>query len=188
MKDTKVGTLITDASVQRDAIHIAIAPVITANVCDPGEHVGFMDDGRVGVNAKKKIGIIDPFLKDTIGPNKRCYIFLYPQTVTGMRHHWEHPAFTEFDGVPASTTSEIDASRVWLENYVRRVCPYDSDNIDGGYNAFMEHVKEGVIYYHGSDCHSRGDVEDEWELYRHLSVVLGREINQSSFVSFQCSC
>lgn len=187
MKDTKVGKLI-DATAQRDAIHVAIAPVITAELCDPGEHVGFMEDGRVGTNAKKKIGVIDPFLKDTIGANKRCYLFLYPQTVTGMRHHWEHPSFTDFDGVPASTQSEIDTSRAWLENYVRRVCPYDNERIDGGYGEFMDYVKEGVIYYHGSDCHGAGDVEDARELYKHLSVVLGRTIDQSSFESFQCSC
>lgn len=185
MKDTKVGTLI-DATAQRDAIHMAIAPIIADADYAPGTHVGFMDDGRVGIGAEKKLGIIDPFLKRVVRENERCYIFLYPQTVTGMRHHWEHPAFEGRE--LTHTPTEIAASKLWLEEYVRRVCPYDNDMIDSGYVSFIRRAEEGEIFYHGTDCHGPGDVEDAWDLYHHLSIVLGRKIDQGSISVFSCSC
>lgn len=92
MSDTKLGQLI-GFEAQRDAIHIAIAPVVSAGSVKPGEHIGFMDDGRVGIRAKVKLGIADPFLKADVQEGERFYMFLYPQTVTGMRHEWQHPEF-----------------------------------------------------------------------------------------------
>lgn len=92
MSDTKLGQLIGPEA-QRDAIHIAIAPVTAAGNIQPGEHIGFMDDGRVGIRATVKLGIADPFLKVSVREGERFYMFLYPQTVTGMRHEWSHPAF-----------------------------------------------------------------------------------------------
>ena len=39
------------------------------------------------------VGIVDPFLKEPVEPGERFYIFLFPNTVTGLRHVWTHPAF-----------------------------------------------------------------------------------------------
>lgn len=99
-----LGSLITDGELRRDAIHVAVAPVTAAHALPAGYHVGFVPPGQtetvgdVGEDGEK-IGIIDPFYqKDGLGwvsPGERCWLMLYPGTVTGLRHVWSHPAFAE---------------------------------------------------------------------------------------------
>lgn len=79
----------------RDAIHIAMAPVVAAERLQPGQHIGLLDDGRACAS-DKPIGIVDPFLVDAVLPGHRLWLFLYPGTVTSLRHDWTHPAFSRF--------------------------------------------------------------------------------------------
>jgi hypothetical protein len=39
------------------------------------------------------IGIVDPFLDQPVRPGEEFWVFVYPNTITGMRHYWQHPAF-----------------------------------------------------------------------------------------------
>src|SRR5262245_29880092 len=78
---------------RRDAVHVAVAPVLAAQVLRPGEHVGFVDGSRVG-SALNPIGVVDPFLTGAVQPGERFWLFLYPNAVTSLRHVWTHPAFT----------------------------------------------------------------------------------------------
>ncbi len=83
---------------RRDCVHIAIAPVVCAEtILLPGEHVGFVPGSTThvftGIGCYKCVGIVDPFLKEPIKNGERFYLFLYPNTVTSLRHVWTHPAF-----------------------------------------------------------------------------------------------
>jgi len=88
----QLGKIIEDGNTLRDAIHIAVAPVKAAQQLTPGEHVGL-----VGINTvapcDKNIGIVDPFLTRIVEPDERFYLFLYPTTITSLRHVWVHPDF-----------------------------------------------------------------------------------------------
>ena len=91
-----IGQLLDDTA-KRDAIHVAIAPVVAAHDLAPGQRVGFVKAGNcelVGTGAAS-IGIIDPFLRDVVREGERCWLFLYPNTVTSLRHEWTHPLFKE---------------------------------------------------------------------------------------------
>lgn len=93
----KVGSLIgKDEVARRDAIHIAVAPVIAGTPIRPGSHIRLTETG-LGVWASYKdgetIGIADPFLKEEIRRGERFWLFLYPNTITSLRHVWTHPAF-----------------------------------------------------------------------------------------------
>lgn len=115
MSDVPIGKLV-DETAQRDAIHIAIAPVIAAEKLSPGQHIGFVGDSTERVayhevhNKGKYIGIVDPFLTTLVFPDDRFLMFLYPNTVTGMRHHWSHPAFSEQPAIATSDDLE------WLDS------------------------------------------------------------------------
>lgn len=96
MNDLGLGKLITTPQ-KRDAIHVAIAPVIAAHDLAPGQRVGFAKKGNtelVGAGGAS-IGIVDPFLKEVVREGERFWLFLYPNTVTSLRHEWSHPLFAE---------------------------------------------------------------------------------------------
>lgn len=84
-----------DESAFRDAIHIAVAPVRVGQKLQPGDRVGFNIDGLVVKESDqaKQIGIIDPFLSEPVKTLQHCWLFLFPNTVTSLRHVWHHPAF-----------------------------------------------------------------------------------------------
>lgn len=84
--DLKLGEKINEPQ-ERDAIHIAVLPVRVVNDCIPGQHVvGFVFDDYVSPAAKKHIGVIDPFLKETALYGEKVWLFLYPNTITSLRH------------------------------------------------------------------------------------------------------
>jgi hypothetical protein len=91
----QLGKLIEDGDRRRDAIHIAVAPVTAAGPLHPGQHVGLLhaDDAELVGPCDSPIGIVDPFLAAPVEPGQRFWLFLYPNTITSLRHAWSHPAF-----------------------------------------------------------------------------------------------
>lgn len=80
---------------QRDAVHIAVAPVVADRRLFPGQPIGFVEGSNERVHGSNTpIGIVDPFLTENVQIDQQFWMFLYPNTITSLRHDWTHPAFT----------------------------------------------------------------------------------------------
>jgi hypothetical protein len=129
---------------------------------------------------------VDPYLKSPVMPGQRFWLFLYPQSISSLRHVWSHPAF----GEEGALSPKQETSEQWLRNFCASAdCP--------GYETVMEIIREGSVgsgydhsymdgdYIHigGSDAH--GEIPPEF--WTHAEIVLGRSIpNKPSW--FSCSC
>lgn len=83
---------------RRDAVHVAVAPVVAGMDLLPGAHVGLTQDMQAVLGPRAAcgtdaVGIVDPFLHSPVKKGERFWLVLYPGTITGLRHVWTHPAF-----------------------------------------------------------------------------------------------
>lgn len=89
-----LGTIIKETE-KRDAIHLAVEPVIAGDRLLPGDHILLDPNNGKAFRAplNQGLGIVDPFLGQVIQPGERFWLVVYPRQITSLRHVWEHPAF-----------------------------------------------------------------------------------------------
>jgi hypothetical protein len=182
--DLGIGKLITGNEPHRDAIHVAVAPVVAAEKLYPGQHVG-MKDGQAFA-AGMPIGIVDPFLSVPVYPEQRFWLFLYPGSITSLRHHWEHPEFadepTGRDAPAYRADPAVSASLAWLHDYASEL-DLTYDELMDGANAWVTH---GDWLCGGSNLQG---IRTSSEFWAHYVAATGRHVpvgKQESF--FTCSC
>lgn len=79
---------------RRDCIHFAVAPVVASIELRPGCRVGLDEVGHAEISETRHcIGIVDPFLTENVQEGQTFWLFLYPNSITGLRHVWQHPSF-----------------------------------------------------------------------------------------------
>lgn len=193
MKDTQslIGKKITE-DYEKDAIHIAVLPAIAGERLSPGQHVGIGKDGFSFGDYKcgKFLGVVDPFLKEVLEPGDRFWMFMYPNTITGLRHVWTHP-----DVLDGASPKDRAASEKWIRDYIDASdCPdYDTlvSALIGEYVPPAEYdidsayitVDNEYLHFNGRDAH--GDINPE--LFYHVEVVTGRKcVARPKY--FSCSC
>jgi len=86
-----LGTIIGPGEA-RDAIHLAVEPVIAAHDLRTGDDVGLDENGEAHYSTSP-VGIVDPFLKNGVKQGERFWLVVYPRQITSLRHVWEHPKF-----------------------------------------------------------------------------------------------
>jgi hypothetical protein len=186
---------ILDTPQQRDAIHIAVAPVVAGENLAPGDHVGFVkagdtetvgrSDGPFGERHVAPIGIVDPFLTVRAMKGDQFWLFLYPQTITSLRHDWTHPAF-EAPSAPAVAVPDKGASEKWLREYaekfpgwsLERMLESAADKLRGGYGQNSQ-----------SDI-PNGAFDDLPTFWRHYEIVTGVtvDVETRAELPFYCGC
>lgn len=199
-----LGTII-GPNEKRDAIHLAVVPVIAPIRLEPGEHVG--PDGY----CNDPMGIVDPFLPRPVFPGERFWLVIYPRQITSLRHVWEHPAFPN-DTVKIEASEDVDSiekSKQWMRHFLdtyfyeddvghhiyKDVDAFITDvtsNIFGGKNndersiiAFGASSVETLISY--SDDDYAHTMEKFWH---HYEVITGKNVSseRQKELSFVCGC
>lgn len=178
MSELKLGQIIEEPR-NRDAIHVAVAPVSSNETLYPGQHVGLIAGSVTEVGTMPHaIGVVDPFLTHKVTPGQKFWLFLYPQTVTSLRHEWTHPAFDAPSAAPLP--NPVAESKAWLEDIAKR-CGVT-------YERMMDAIERDGYIHMGENEAYRAVIDDVCdELQRHSEIVLGRKL--SGFVyPFSCSC
>lgn len=179
MSDVQLGQLLPSTAV-RDAIHVAIAPVVAACELTPGQDAGMNTDGMADSQATP-IGIVDPFLSRNVRRGQRFYLLLYPNTVTGMRHHWLHPSFD----LPSAI--ERSASETWLRDFAERIGLTFPDLLDA-ITRWVERQEYHVFQGHKTpeECYTQRE-----EMWRHYEAYTGKPVPpeiEKDYGIFSCSC
>jgi hypothetical protein len=90
----------------RDAVHIAVVSLDVATTVYPGQRVG-VENGKIDPTSALLVGIVDPFLNNVpVVPGEKCFLYLFPGTITSLMHVWTHP------DVPASNDVEVLQKRI----------------------------------------------------------------------------
>jgi hypothetical protein len=167
----------------RDAIHVAVAPVKADMMLKPGDHVGFTVDGEATRHAKQLIGIVDPFLKQAVGAGDTFWMFLYPGSITSLRHEWTHPQMPVVYPPSISARDPECESKRWLEEFATKV--------GYTYEDLIEKMTE--VLKHDGGCVGDDDTSDRFndskmELLFHAARVTGIPASSPDNVYFSCAC
>lgn len=185
-----VGSIITDEQ-HREAIHCAIAPVVAACQLKPGWHVRLNEKGHAiaGTDFRTTVGIVDPFLRlNTVEEGQTFWLFLYPGSITSLRHEWTHPAFEreEISAVDAATARKV-AARFWLDDFLAKI---NEEAYSPEYyvtlESLIEDTKKGNIRFaFDTPDFLRGERIKE-DLVRYVEDYTGTKIGETPF--FSCAC
>lgn len=182
---TKLGQLI-DGTQMRDAIHIAVAPVIAATMLSPGDDIGFVASNQEMVgHVSRPIGIVDPFLKSDLMAGERFWMFLYPNTITSLKHVWTHPAFMG----ESATSSDIfkSESERWMRAWAIKHMSEDYYGDDGQRSAevaYADAIEAGRTHSIGPYEDARDHIDGEW--WSHWEAITGQRGERDTF--FRCAC
>jgi len=172
----------------RDAVHIAMIPVVAGVVLRPGQHVSVEEGKAVAGKINqwgdaKAVGVVDPYLADAVKPGERFWCFLRPGTVTALHHNWHHDSFP----LPVSSTEGAKLqSEGWLRNFAEKYAVEYKSLVDQATSCDDEH---GGICVGTDDVHEMGDGEKSL-FWHHLGVVTGRLFSAShqNNAYWSCAC
>lgn len=157
-----VGKLLTGGE-RRDAVHFALAPVIAACALEPGDRARFVKGSTEKVcdsSEEDALGIIDPFLTDTVHLGQRCWLFLYPVTAE------------QIGKIDQALKNESEA---WLRDYAKKKNNYDDP--EWAFQRLLEGLRSGELYFYGSVLYGLDELPDADELHFHAERYLGIRID-----------
>lgn len=183
-----VGKILKDSEGCRDAIHVAVLPVVagvdirrsarikvahgTTDVALPAHGPEYGDPG---------IGIADPFLDCVVRKGQRFWMFLLPNTITGLRHDWTHPALDDVR-VPGSE------AETWLRSFAEK-WNFDYDELIAEASSIPQ--ADHFITARGVDLHDAEELGPDHDLFwQHLEALTGERYGERhrKVFGWGCSC
>ncbi len=177
-----------DTDMPRDAVHVACISGQAQERLQPGQHVGYKNG--VITTVGDKIGIIDPFIIGPIKFGERCWIFIYPRTVTGLRHAWEHPDIKSKES-DVEEDPKWDPSKPWespagAAEYIAR----EAINVGVSVPRLMDGARNWITTGQGMYMGEREEwLMDEEKFWKAYETVSGQKVREDQYESFfRCAC
>jgi hypothetical protein len=178
----------------RDAIHLAVEPVICAgDFLLPGADIGIKQSkGILKADSKFEphVGIVDPFLKKGPVEGELFWLVVYPRQITSLRHVWTHPSF---DGTTATGQSnEYARAQEWIVRFAEKNDVPIQELLDGAGTWIETYVEDqrwggsGEYLNMGHILHGLQTPQEFWEYYEILTQNSVPEHMRKDF--FACSC
>lgn len=190
-----LGTIL-DETAARDAIHLAVEPIVAGEYLHRGQHVAIDESGKAvpaetrradGLPRLKGVGIVDPFLNALqVQPGDRFWLIVYPRTITSLRHVWSHPAFPDLGARPIVDPDRKARSEAWLREFMSATrFPDDYEEL---IDAAVEHQAGGgddttYLSYFGREYNAEID-PTFWD---HVENVTGLVMKRRA-MWFSCHC
>jgi len=180
-----LGAIIpNNAVVGRDAIHIAVCPVIAGEDLKSGNIIALDNGGNVAhlsTISNKAIGIVDPYLGDVvINKSERFWCFLFPRTIISLRHVWEHPDFPS-EVIP-ELSLETKKSQDWMNKYSEEL----GFSVEKILSRTTDWIKKGETWSEG-DTFEMKELPDEF--WTHYEILTGIKVSKDKKENFfRCSC
>lgn len=176
-ENLNLGQIITTPQ-NRDAIHIAVVPMVAGHTLHRGECVRIEGGKAVTALDAARVGVVDPFLSGTVAEGQTFWLFLNPGSITSLRHEWTHPAL---DGTPDVQVAKGVIARM-------------ADNMGLSAASLMDygtyHAKgwdEGYVVQQGSEEWRDGfNADIFWPAYELVTGEAVPEDKKDHF--FSCSC
>jgi len=180
----------------RDAIHVAILPLIAGAEIYRGSAVklkyGTTNVGLTGEYSEKytggvykpgcAIGIADPFIPDYyIEEGRIFYCLLYPKTITGLEHHWNHPAIDQAHKLLEGQSEEY----IWLQQFAEKYNIQFDEMVKASVN--KGYITASGVDVHGKSSLDEGEYEKFWEC---IEAHVGKKFKEEhrDEVGWSCSC
>jgi len=196
MNDTqqRLGKLI-DAPAVRDAVHVAVLPIEAATNLSPGDRV-FIELGKavLALSGDNSVGIVDPFLPERtqIRPGQEFWLFLFPNTVTGMTHRWSHRFIDkalEGGETEAEKRSAVECcqsaerSMGWLIGFLKEHVGDPELSIERVARQLAENPDDLALPF---ECYGE-DLSDFWDhLERATGATVPESFRREGF--YRCAC
>lgn len=169
---------------ERDAVHIAVIPVIAAEPLVPGDSVCLVEGESITVKrcyADVRLGVVDPFITSNIEPGDEFYLFLEPGSITSLRHNWEHSAF--------EPKTEINPDKI----HAKKVLEAISENCGMSLDEMMEAANRWADYseytFENTEQYKNltiNEWKNFWEAYQ---IYAKRNISKNQQQNFfTCAC
>lgn len=179
-KDDAIETLGRDYlsdDAKKDAVHVAVAPVIPNADMEPGTKVVFVKPGdtanvRRADKGELPVGVIDPFKLSRAMKGWHCWMLLMPRSIVGLRHEWSHPAF--------GGTTDSESER-WLREFASKY--------EYGYDDLVAEAVSGEGSFFGTDI-DYPDFYADSDFWHHIEVVSGEKLSKEhrESASYSCAC
>lgn len=175
---TTIGKVHSE-SFQRDAIHIAVYQVVCACAkLYPGDPIGLINSNNAIRMLENSIGIVDPYLPRPVMEGEKFWMFLYPNTIKTLRHHWVHNKINDNE-----QAEDIKAKAIkWFEAHENTFGFYTKDLLRaaemGDFDSFGFSTTAGPEW---------AQMEEFWDkLQQATGIEFSEKIKRDTY--FHCSC